>query len=191
MKKLLSVMAMALLVTLACSSNGFSTPVGPDYKPDWAASASFSKVWENGTVSPIPDLSNNKYRFELNNLHFDDYYKTVWFYMEYRMPTNSGFSVERGFAYNDATQGTSKLVSGGSKDLGNGTYAYTYIFEIFPQPDREWVEITTGLFGTTPIAISYADMYSKCDPVPEPTTMLLLGAGCLGLAASQRRFNKA
>lgn len=114
--------------------------------------------------------------------------------MEYNMHSNSGFAPENGFEYTTAppgTTGTPTTISYDSgADLGNNILACTWLFEIDPQPDKEWVIINTGLFNTNPINISYANMYSEC-VIPEPTTMLLLGSGLVGLIGARRKFKKS
>lgn len=192
MKSKLIVRAVIVLIIAMLfggyASNGLATPIGQNYLPDWEY-YNFSEIWEQGTdTKPVYLAGENRYEFYLDNSYREDLTKHVWFYMEYTMPDNSGWNPENGFEYTTApagTQGRSNTTGMKSEDLGNGLSAYTWEFDIFPQPDREWVFINTGLFGTNPINITYANMYSQC--VPEPATASLFVLGIIGLAGIARR----
>jgi len=71
---------------------------------------------------------------------------------------------------------------------GNHT-PWWYLFEL---PALDWANETILLSGFWPDggAISHVSLYGSSAPVPEPGTLLLLGAGLLGLALYGRKRMK-
>ena len=66
-------------------------------------------------------MASTLYSFELTNDYVDANTKTVWFYMEFEMPLNSGYEATNGFSYNTpgVTGTATTVVKGPHVSLGS------------------------------------------------------------------------
>ena len=80
-------------------------------------------------------------------------------------------------------------------DLAAGDYMLA-IGDFYLSPNEAWNGINTGSHSTGSYMLTLTDsddalsLTGTSDPVPEPATMLLLGAGLLGLVGIRKRFVK-
>lgn len=72
-------------------------------------------------------------------------------------------------------------------DYTAGNWSYENIYEVYDNLNN--LLLSSGSGGTTPQDKSFTvQLDNNIDPVPEPTTMLLFGAGLLGLTIFGRRL---
>jgi hypothetical protein len=73
---------------------------------------------------------------------------------------------------------------------GQAVAPYWYLFDLTRLGWNGIDNITLDGFWPDKGALSHVNIYGSA-PVPEPSTMLLLGSGLVGLAAFRKRFNRA
>jgi len=75
-------------------------------------------------------------------------------------------------------------------DLGMSVTYYTYYFDVTADLDAAPELDVLIKYDEDPITVGGLLVYGDIAPVPEPTTMLLFGAGVVGLAAASRRRDR-
>jgi len=172
MKKIILALSVVFM-SLMFFSNAIAARPSPPF--DWQ----FYNQW----TIPKP-VSSNMYEFEMDNDDNLVKFKHYWFYMEFTLP---GFdlSAPNVDSILVPTPGANDFKTTISwADLGNGTFSLTREDWLDPQPLKEMLEVS-AVNAAGDFTVLYAASASKC-VIPEPTSMLLLGSGLLGLVGLRK-----
>ena len=161
----------------------------PMDEDDWVYSAAiYDSSWWGWDVS---------YEFHLENVERPDMVKSVYFYAEWTA-SQGNFAYDPGWLvteiYDYPNLNGEEIVKNLLDIDGNGEIDAIYLeYLIEPQPRHEFITIYNWSWEDAgeggPWHIEYAEMGTKC--VPIPGAVYLLGSGLLGLIGIQRRRLKA
>jgi hypothetical protein len=211
-KRLLTVMvAVALAAALAGQAAAQTGPGygSPSWAPDWFKDCTNPKQWVQWTLPgqimqwgfnyapppamPTLSLGSGMLSVEMDNLRQPDYYKQVWFEVNWTYLQGQQLQVAGPSLYWDTGQASPLPFnpSGVGPGLGKGWYLDTAnakllaYWEIVPQP--EWEKMVLPISG---VQIDRVVMLTQCNPIPEPVFFqmgALLGLSGLGMLKLRRR----